>query len=174
MNKPQIRKPKKCFSCRQKHCKPKRCACNCHILPKNYSSDIDVLKKVRIVPRTWCPKCDIFYDKEYDFCKTCKHNLQINRGNDFQKKHYADSMGRIESLMHQHTVKERKERKQREEELVGVYNFGRAKEILSWKGKKSWEFWKKSQREEELHEAGLNEVHKHLGNIWYPWERKWK
>jgi len=83
-------------------------------------------------------------------------------------------MGKIESLMHQRTVKERKEKKKREEELVRVYNFGRAKEALGRKEKKSWEFWKNSQREEQLHESGLNEVHEHLGHIWDSWERKWK
>ena len=157
---------KKCFNTKNS------CRCDCHRPSKIESRELNVLAKVGIVPRTFCPDCKFNYEKEHNVCLKCNGNLVIKHPR-FKKKQYVDSMGNIESLMHQRTVKERKEKKKREEELTRIYYHGRLK-AFDWKVKKPWQIWKNSQSEKELHQAGLNEVHEHLGHTWDPWERKWQ
>ena len=171
MNKPQIKKLKKCYLCGHKsNPQPKRCKCVCHQTPKNESREIKFLTQVGIIPKTFCPDCEINYDKEYNFCIKCHRNLIRKYGT--QKKQYVDCMGKIESLMHKRAADEYNERKQREEEINHIYQLGRVRARYCF-GIKSRKFWDKKATEKLVHQFAMDEVHQHLGHTWSPWERKW-
>jgi len=172
LNKPQIKKLKKCYLCGHKKCnsQPKRCKCACHQTPINDSRELNILTQVGIIPRTFCPDCEINYDKEYDVCIKCNRNLI--RKYKTQKKQYKDSMGKIESLMHKRATKEYTERKQKQEEINHIYQLGRVRAKYCF-GIRSHKFWDKNATQKKIHNFAMDEVHQHLGHKWNAWERKW-
>ena len=172
MQKPHIKKLKKCYLCRHKKAnpQPKRCKCVCHQTPKNESREIISLEKVGIIPKTFCPDCKINYEKEYDFCIQCNRNLI--RKYETKKKQYFDSMGKIESMMHKRATDEWNKRKQKEDEISHIYQLSKTRARYSF-GVKSRKFWDKKATEKLVHKFAMDEVHRHLGHKWSPWERKW-
>ncbi len=81
-------------------------------------------------------------------------------------------MGKIDFLMHKRATKEYTERKQKEQEINHIYQFGRLRARYCF-GIKSWKFWNKKATERMVHKFAMNEVHQHLGHKWNAWERKW-
>ncbi len=146
------------------------CRCECNKPSEINSIDVKLLTLVGIIPKTFCPDCKINYEKEYDVCIKCYRNLI--RKYLPQKKHWKDSMGKIEFLMHKRAQEEYKERKLKNEEINHIYQLGRLRARYCF-GKRSLRFWDKKANEKQVHNFAVDEVHQHLGHAWSPWERKW-
>lgn len=105
---------KNCIKGKHDQCISKNCFCTCH-----EERNVNKLRKVRIIPLTYCPKCEFNFQSELDRCKICKHHL-IRQMNYFQHKvKFADCMGELEYFLWEKNKRELYEarmKKQEEEE----------------------------------------------------------
>lgn len=82
---------KNCIKGKHDQCISKNCQCTCH-----EERDVDSLKQVKIIPKTYCTKCERNYQYELDFCEICARHL-VRQPNYFQGKiKFADCIGNYE------------------------------------------------------------------------------
>ena len=82
---------KNCIKGHHGKCISKNCQCTCH-----EERDINKLQTVKIIPKTYCLKCERNYLVETDSCKVCSRHL-IRQPNYFHGKiRFQDSMGNYE------------------------------------------------------------------------------
>ena len=107
----QIKILKNCMSEKHDQCISNNCQCTCH-----EERNVNRLRKVKIIPKTYCLKCEHNYSVELDSCKICGHHL-IRQPNYFQgKQKFADCMGELEYFLWEKNKKELYEERMKKQE----------------------------------------------------------
>jgi len=139
----------------------------------NEKRNPELLRKVGIVPRIFCPKCEIRLEYEYDYCIKCGHTLRVSSMRLNTKKRYFDCMGLIESMMYQRMRVDRKNKEMRLNKLCRVYSFEKTRLTLGVVSKNKFLFWNHTLPDKEIEKLSLDEVHRYQGHRWDRWNRVW-
>ena len=122
---------KNCIKGKHDQCISKNCQCTCH-----EERDVNKLRKIKIIPKTYCLKCEHNYSVELDFCKICSRHL-IRQPNYFQgKQKFADCMGELEYFLWEKNKKELYEARIKKQEEQEELWFPPAYSVQEMKNKK--------------------------------------